>query len=72
MLVKFINGYSPYQKGEIAGFNPDMVQKLVQMGVAKKYVNETQTEEAPKKEAPVVIAIEQAPANRMIKKAKNK
>lgn len=71
MLVKFINGYSPYQKGEIAGFKPDMVKRLVQMGVAKEYIKEQpQAKEIP---IPVVVkAIEEAPVNRMIKKAKNK
>ena len=76
MLVKFIRGYSPYQKGESAGFPPDKAEKLVKMGVAI-YPQKPKSDSIPE---PVIPELKselettdyQAPMNRMIKKAKKK
>lgn len=68
MLVKFIKGYSPYQKGELAGFPSDKAEKLVKMGVAIY----PPKPEIPKHEPEPKTTDFQAPVNRMIKKANKK
>jgi len=76
MLVKFVKGYSPYQKGESAGFPPDKAEKLVKMGVAI-YPPKPNLDPAPEPAIPElkpepVTSDFQAPINRMVKKAKKK
>jgi len=73
MLVKFVKGYSPYQKGEVAGFPADKAQKLIAMGVAeaRNKIEAIENVPNPAIEEPVTTDIE-APVNRMIKKAKKK
>jgi len=78
MLIKFVKGYSPYQKGEIAGFPIDKAEKLVKMGVAI-YPTKPKPDPVPEPK-PVIPEIKpepettdfQAPINRMVKKAKKK
>jgi hypothetical protein len=50
-LVQFVQHYSPYVKGDIAGFKSEFVKKLVQAGKAVEY-------EAPKKAKSVVAKVE--------------
>lgn len=78
MLVKFVKGYSPYQKGESAGFPPDKAEKLVKMGVAiypprPKPVSEPEPRPVVPELNPEPETTDfQAPINRMMKKAKKK
>lgn len=37
MVVKFVLGMSPYQAGEIAGFDEVYAQKLINRGIAEEY-----------------------------------
>lgn len=76
MLVKFVKGYSPYQKGESAGFPPDKAEKLVKMGVAiyppKPNLDPVPEPVIPELKPEPVTSDFQAPINRMVKKAKKK
>jgi len=48
MLVKFIKRYSPYQSGEIAGFEDKEAVRLINLGVAEHYsIPQTESFEAP-------------------------
>ena len=37
VCVEFLQGYPPYNRGEIAGFNRDQCMRFVKAGVAKYY-----------------------------------
>lgn len=62
MLIKFIKRYSPYQSGEIAGFEDKEATRLINIGVAERY-------SIPRK--PKTEDFE-APVDRMVKKPKVK
>ena len=36
--VEFVEGYTPYVKGDIAGFSKEEAARLIKIGVAKEYV----------------------------------
>lgn len=35
--IKFLANYSPYAKGDIAGFNKDLADEYINQGIAKEW-----------------------------------
>ncbi|MDI6872095.1 MAG: hypothetical protein QME79_12280 [Bacillota bacterium] len=63
--VRFKVGQAPYNAGEIAGFPPEVAERLISAGVAEAYVAEVRPPEVTK-------AIEAPPVDKMVRSATHK
>lgn len=72
-VVRFVEGYAPYNAGEIAGFEDEQAERLIASGVAVPYnQEENQQEEQEESQKVQTQALDEPVAHRAITKPARK